>query len=120
MNKYYKVFLVLKPWTKKDGTKGEDYCFTNRIPRANGSIAGHEYSISFLRGDNNPTSKTAEPAIFAWMSKMNLEMYEAYVEEHSDVAWACEEDNSIITNAEYLELFPQEQTEQPQQSASAF
>lgn len=113
---YYRVELVKKTWQKKDGTKGEDWCFTNRIPRSNGNIGGHSYSISFLRNNNaNKSQASNDPAIFAWFDKMTDEMAEAFIEEHGNVAWAHEPTNDIVTNAHYVELFP---TESKQESAS--
>ena len=115
--KYYKVFLVVKSWAKKDGTKGEDYCFTNRVPREAGKIAGHSYSISFLRGDKDTTAQTSEPAIFAWMNDMNEQMYDAFKEEHGEFAWATERDkNPVITNEAYLKEMADSSQIQPQAS----
>ena len=113
--RFVKVFLVLKAWAKKDGTTGSDYCFTNRVPREDGSIAGHAYSISWL--SNNKQANASDDACFAWLNGMTLDMYTAFVEEHGDFAWAEKDTSNVITNADYLSLFPQAESAQPQPQA---
>ena len=115
---YYKVELIKKSWSKKDGSTGESWCFTNRTPKPSGSLAGHEYSISFFRKDsdtNNTSAQSSEPAIHAWFNKMTDEMASAYMEEHGDIAWANEASNQIVTNAHYIDLFPEAKQEQLEQ-----
>ena len=97
-NDYIKCKLVLKPWKKKDGTSGESYCFTNRTSGLTGKLAGHDYAIRILGGE------TDERAVFAWFNDMSPQMFEAYVEEHTDIAYCHAPTQKLITNEQYKAL----------------
>jgi hypothetical protein len=99
---YIKCKLVLKPWSRKNGEKGESYCFTNRIPQKSGTIGGHAYSVSYLTG--KPDASDNEGAVFSWLNDMIEAQYEAYCEEHTDTAWYSIKDDKMITNADFLAL----------------
>ena len=113
MTDYIKIKLVLKPWkSKKTGETGENYCFTNRDSGIDGTLAGHNYSLRILGGD------TDDRAVFAWFNDMSKDMYEAYVEENTDVGYCHAPTGKLLTLAQYNELGIPAVSSQPQVQAS--